>query len=168
MNNKKAQIQMFENIGVLVVFFFLLALGIVLYFNYQSKSIADYQKKISELKAFHLSQQLYNMPELDCHYGGIRINGCIDDLKLQIFSQQIQANKEDYFDILGFSEIKIKQVYPQSQEFVLYEEKPQNKYTSRVFTIPVILFSQKENSHCAGQLGSCSLALMEVTYYAPQ
>ncbi|MEK6857974.1 MAG: hypothetical protein AABX39_05290, partial [Nanoarchaeota archaeon] len=65
----KAQVKMFENIGVLVVFFFLLGIGIVFYSNYQSQSLAVEQKKLLELRSLKLAEQMYNLPELDCHYG---------------------------------------------------------------------------------------------------
>ncbi len=163
----KAHVKMFENVGVLVVFFFLLGVGAVFYFNYQSQSLAVEQKKLLELRSLQLAEQMYNLPELDCHYGSVRIASCIDSMKLEIFKNLISGNKENYFDLFANSRISLKEIYPQEkQESILYEEKPLEKTVSRVYKIPVIIFdATKQDEHCAGQLGKCSLAILDVTYY---
>lgn len=172
MKNKKAQLKMFENVGVLVVFFFLLGIGVVFYFNHQSQAFAIEQKKLLELRSLQLAEQMYNLPELDCHYGSVRIDGCIDKIKLNIFKTIIENKKEQYFDIFAYSTIKINQIYPVQEEIILYDEKisydekPLEKFVSRVYKIPVLLFdSTDQNAHCKGQLGRCSLAILDVTYY---
>ena len=166
MKNKKAQLKMFENVGVLVVFFFLLGIAVVFYFNHQSQAFAIEQKKLLELRSLQLAQQVQNLPELDCHYGSVRIDGCIDKIKLNIFKDIILNNKEKYYDLFGNSNITIKEIYPQQKEDTLYEEIPLNKFVSRVYKIPLLLFdSTDQNAHCKGQLGRCSLAILDVTYY---
>ena len=157
---------MFENVGVLVVFFFLLGIGVVFYFNHQSQAFAIEQKKLLELRSLQLAQQVQNLPELDCHYWSVRIDGCIDKIKLDIFKDIILNNKEKYYDLFGNSNITIKEIYPQQKEDTLYEEIPLNKFVSRVYKIPLLLFdSTDQNAHCKGQLGRCSLAILDVTYY---
>ena len=65
------------------------------------------------------------------------------------------------------SKISIKEIHPREKtEILLYEEKPLEKTVSRVYKIPVIIFdATKQDEHCAGQLGKCSLAILDVTYY---
>src|SRR3989344_8113945 len=65
-NTHKSQVKMFETIGVLIIFFILLSIGISVYFMLQKSSYAKDTEQRRQLQAFSTVQKMLYMPELDC------------------------------------------------------------------------------------------------------
>jgi len=111
LKTRKAQVKMFETIAVIIVFFFLLAVGFVFYANMQRSSIESKLKEEQDTRAMKIAKTAINLPELQC-------NGktyCFDVLKIDAFETYSNADQQTrtaYFDMFRNSVIKIKQVYP--------------------------------------------------------
>lgn len=144
---RKAQIKMFETMGVLVIFFFLLVGGAAFYFNVQKSSLQQDIRKQQQLAAFQVVQKALFLPELDCSFVSIQKDNCFDKFKLMNLSSYLSdpENEDfliDYFTVFGFSEIDIYQVYPVNNTFsyTLYKNIPK-EYSSIISTqSPVLLF----------------------------
>jgi len=140
--NKRAQLKMFETIGVLIVFFILLAIGMSVYFFLQKASYAKDIEHTRQLDALALVQKMLYLPELDCNFLQTTQDNCVEKLKLEALRDMLQRDataKRDYYPTFGRSAIKIVPVYPTSTEINIYQNAPQ-KYKQMLKThTPIIL-----------------------------
>ncbi len=170
MRYKKAQIKLFETIAVLIIFFFLLAIGLVFYYNYQSASIELEKEKMAELYAFQLATKTFSMPELDCSVGGLRLANCFDKIKIKEFKELLKENdaRTFYFQDFGLATIIIKDLYPGGEEQILLYNLTPKSYKSKYTSFsPMILFNPVVGDKGCMNLarGECSFGIVEVSYY---
>lgn len=150
MHKRKSQIQMMETIAVLIVFFILIILGFVFYSNMFKKNIGYDKEEIMQLNAIKVAQRASFLPELQCSFGNIIVDNCVNRLNLKALSKVINRNAVYYFDRFSFSKITVKEVYPGNGEWVLYD-KPLDSYSSKsVLDIPISLFDTAENKNSFG------------------
>lgn len=158
---KKAQIRLFESMAVLVVFLLLLGIGSVFYFKLQRASIEREIAKSENLYAMQLYQRALYLPELDCSFVSIQRDNCFDISKLRFFSELLsrEENRISYFDVFGFSKVRVRQVYPSELDwFVLYSNIP-DVYSSKLSSrSSVLLFNASS--------GNYGFGVVEVDYYA--
>ncbi len=154
MDSKKAQIQIMENIGVLVIFFVLVILGMIFYFTYQAGSI---EEKVSELKtrnALELASKVALLPELQCREDNVLQDHCFDLLKAA--SSKIllssESNADYYFNLLGYSTIRIKSIYPNEWSAEIYNKIRPQFSNNDTFVIPVIVYDPASDVHNYGIL----------------
>ncbi len=156
---KKAQIKMFETVGVLIIFFFLLITGSVFYFKIQASSMEKELDKQIQLRSLESAQLATFLPELDCSFATVQKQNCFDKLKLDIFPDITEANKFYYFEMFGYATISVKEVFPgTSFERTIYD-KPLEEYSAATKSlIPVLLYDPITKDSAFG--------VMEVTTYA--
>ena len=166
--NKKAQVKMFENVGVMVVFFFLIVIGAIMYTRYQNVAFEAELNALLDANAFQISQKTFHLPELDCLFGGVRIQGCIDKIKLEKFVEKLKepSFKTKYYETFGYSEVTLKQILP-SEEFTIVYNLTPPKFSQKIkrFT-PILVFDVNKEGACASLTGQCAFATLEVNYYA--
>lgn len=139
--NKKSQIQMIETISIILIFFILLLVGYTFYTNIFKGKVDIEKEETIQLKAIAIAQRVSFLPELQCSEENIVIDNCIDIYKLIAAADIIKNNEIFYYDKLEFSEIKIREIYPNSNEWDLYE-RPLTDYTSKISTnIPISLYN---------------------------
>lgn len=156
----KAQIKMFETIAVLIIFFFLIAFGIVFYGMIKTKGITEESEKLLQTKSVILSQKVSYLSELDCSQTAIQKENCFDKYKVHAFSKLVAQNKEYYFPIFGFSKVVIQQIFPKEQEYIIYNN-PKERYSNSLMTpIPIVIFDET-----ASRLGKYYFGILEVTMY---
>ena len=150
---------MFETIAVLVVFFFLLVFGVSFYFVLQRSSYNKQVDRNAQLVSVQLSQKVSDIPELDCALAGIQIQNCIDLIKLEKFNEKLQTDEGQlaYFDVLGYSKIYARTIYPEFKKYDLYEKEPENFMISYRNHIPLLLYDSIKNKF--------DFAVLEVTTY---
>jgi hypothetical protein len=163
---KRAQIKMFETMGVLVVFFFLLIAAASFYFQIQKSSLQTELEKQVQLRAIQVVQKALHMPELDCSFASVQKDNCFDKQKLAILSSHLGLSPQedylvDYYNLFGFSNVIITQLYPQEENpLVLYRNIP-DKYNSKISTqSPILLYDVIGNRYDFG--------IIEVDVYAEQ
>ncbi|MBI4140579.1 hypothetical protein HY485_01945 [Candidatus Woesearchaeota archaeon] len=161
--NTRAQLKMFETIGVLIVFFILLAIGMSVYFFLQKTSYAKDIEHARQLEALALMQKMLYLPELDCNFLQTTQDNCIEKLKLEALRDLLQRDanaKQDYYPTFGRSAIKIVPVYPTGNDITLYQNTPQ-KYKQMFKThTPIILKDTVNNIN--------TFAYIEITSYIPE
>src|SRR3989338_5605637 len=168
---KKTQVKMFEKIAILLIFFFLIFFFFFFFFFFLFLSLQSEKEKLAQLYAFQIATKTFSMPELDCSVGGLRLANCFDKIKIKEFRNML--NEDDarlfYFKEFGFATIKIQEIYPNNEEFILYNITPKSfksKYTS--FS-PMILFNSLNGEGCMNLVkGTCSFGIIEVSYYVEQ
>lgn len=145
----KAQMKMFETVGVLVVFFFMITVGAIFYFNQISEGHSTDVEESFELRSMDIVQVTNNLPELQCTFDAVPSDNCYDVLKLDAFS----PDKQFYYSLLYFSDIKIRIVYPDSgQEWNIYSNIKPDYTKKSVTSIPVSLYNATSRVYYAGIL----------------
>ena len=130
---------MMETIAVLFIFFILIAFGFIFYANALKGGIEVTKREHSELKAVELANKVSSLPELQCSEDNIVEENCIDWLKLDKASSLIQENRFFYFDLLGYSNITIEEIFPGGSYYEVYSNVPE-EYSGRLPTyIPILL-----------------------------
>ncbi len=155
---------MFETIGVLVIFFFLLISGTIFYFNMQESAMKKELAKQAQLKSLQSAQRAMFLPELDCSFVSVQRDTCFDRLKLGAFAG-VRADEaklqEDYFGIFGHATVLVRDVYPnQGFNVTIYDYPPEEYARKLVSFSPVLLYDPVSK-------GS-SFGIMEVITYAGQ
>jgi len=155
MKTKKAQIKMFETIAVLLIFFVLIAFGLIFYVRVYSGSIEETGEEYFELKAIQTAQLVSFLPELQCTSPtsmNLVDDNCFDLLKVKALTEIIENDQklrnEYYYDIFGSSKISIEQIYPSEMSWNIYDKSPANKKSMSSIKIPISLYnaSSKKNN----------------------
>lgn len=160
----RAQLKMFETVGVLVVFFFLLVTAGAFYFGVQKQSLAEEQVEAANTLGLQTALRVLYLPELDCSFLGTIKENCIDTLKLESFSDLLEGEdvREDYFAGLGFSLVRVRQAWPCPDELcegkVLYNNTINASVAPATLT-PVLLFDPWRDEYAFG--------VIEVVVYVP-
>ena len=158
MKTKKAQIKMFETIAVLLIFFVLIGFGLIFYSKIQGQGFQAKQEENFELKAIQTAQLVSFLPELQCSSDGIITDDCFDTLKVEALYEIINnppnndIKNKYYFDIFGFSEITIKQVYPTVNNWPIYKKIPNNYKAKSSIKIPISLYDANSRKYGFGVL----------------
>ena len=153
---RKAQIRMFETIAVLLIFFFLLAIGLVFYARLRKSSLSEKHDESFELEAIETAQLISFLPELQCSNNNIVVDDCFDTLKLDAFAEMVAGDEElkneYYYSIMGYSIITIEEIYPDpgSERWEIYKKEPASTKTKLSFQIPVLLYDPLERSYSFG------------------
>ena len=116
---RKAQIQIFETIAVLLIFIILIIIGFIFYTKIFKSNLETGNEGFSQAKSVNIVQRVMFMPELQCSDDNIAKENCIDALKLQS-AKQTMKDSVIYYDLLEFSDISISQIYPAQAEWALY------------------------------------------------
>lgn len=132
--NKKGQIGMQETILVLFVFFIILMIGIILFFQFNMKSTHSEIEEYEDFRFKQLIDIVPNLPELKYSRLGIEDVWCIDLLKARAFSEI-----SDAYDF-GFKRIIIHS----GNQIILYDN-PSNQGEMRKVTSPVCLYDPRND-----------------------
>mgnify|MGYP006302726549 CR=1 FL=1 len=130
LHKKKAQIRLFESIAVLVIFVFIIALGLKFYTNVKIAKLKDAEARFSELDAVKSAIILSNLPEISCSFQGISETACFDLYKVIAWNNKMNGGPSEiafidyYLPVLGRSEMVIERIYPkistEQNEWTIY------------------------------------------------
>ena len=171
MKTKKGQLKMFESMGVMIVFFFLLAFGMNFYFYVQESTIQKDLYKFEQMRAVHVAVNAQFLPELDCSYGGGDITQkCIDEERLnaiiQITSDTTTPQlKERLKTVFGYANINISIMDKTTQKFgpdITIYNLQKNDAGYQTFTMPVVVCDESCQSSPSRHY---SFALLKVRTY---
>ena len=142
-----------ESIAILFIFFILVVFGFVFYVNIMKGSAKVEIEENIQLKAIGIAQKVSFLPELQCSEENVRIEDCIDLMKLNAASKLLKDNSIYYYDIFEFSKIWVEEVFPhEGTKWDLYNSTPTN-YSNRISTfIPVSLFNPISKKYNFGVL----------------
>ena len=147
MKTKKGQLKMFESMGVMIVFFFLLAFGMNFYFYVQESSLQKDMYKFSQMRAVQIAVTAQFMPELDCSYAGDITQKCIDEEKAKaistITSDQNSKLKERLKTVFGYADINISIMNKETKLFdkpdIQLYSLPKTDSGYQMFIMPVVV-----------------------------
>lgn len=146
---------MFESIGVLIVFFFLIAIGLRFYGGYQMQGLEEVREKFGVYDSIKIGIRLSSMPELKCSIINIQQGACIDIYKVQAFGEisSSPAVQAYYTGEFGNSLVILEQMLPQNkkQNITIYNLTDPTK-GSRYTPYPVSLYDPVDLSYGFGVL----------------
>ena len=163
---RKAQMKMFENIAVMIIFFFLLVFGVSFYFTLQKASIQREIERINQLAAVQQALRLTFLPELDCSFAGVQKENCFDRLKVESFAGEKPETNIAYFNIFGYSNVTLKTIYPPASEPDKIVKKIYSRTVAGSYTktqIPVLVCEEG----CDPLNLTYSFGILEVDSYVP-
>ena len=141
-----------ESIAILFIFFIFLVFGFVFYMNVIGSSTKVEIEENIQLKAIGIAQKASFLPELQCSEENIRVEDCIDLLKLDVTASLLKENNIYYFDVFEFSKIWVGEVFPGTNEWLLYNKSFTN-YKDQLSTfVPVSLFNPTSKEYSFGIL----------------
>ena len=138
--NRKSQIQVFETMAVLVIFFILIFIGFIFYGRMVRTDIGKESYQLSQLKSISTAQKVMFFPELQCSDDSLVTENCIDRLKLDSAAKVMRDNELYYYDMLEFSEINISTIYPNEQKWTVYSRKPDTFKSRFITNVPVLIY----------------------------
>ena len=151
---------MFETIGVLIIFFFLIVVGLSFYFVIAKKGAVSAYEKAAQLKGIEIIRKAVTLPELDCARVGVQVENCFDQLKLKHFSKLIQTDPQvfsQYSPFFGTTEIAVQEIFPQVKEPISLFSNPLEDSGFDRAVIPILLFDPINDRF--------NFAILEVKYY---
>lgn len=160
---------MIETVMVLVVFFFLLAGGLVIYRSFSQRGDVRRSQEYLELRALRLAQVAASLPELQCSSDNIIEDNCVDVIKAKAMSEMIATNPTAslfYYDTFMAANISVKEAYPGDESFVIYSYKPENSTLSEVIILPITIYDPAAGrGMCLSLTGACNFGVIKVVAY---
>jgi hypothetical protein len=138
---RKAQIRMFESIAVMFVFFILLAFGFVFYSRMQEASFYSKLEEVKQLRIIELAERVKNLPELGCSSNAVLQQDCFDLIKIEKVNTLIAEYPAYYYDLVGYGNVSIEEVYPDTKTYQIYERQKQAENVSRTVFMPIALYN---------------------------
>jgi hypothetical protein len=163
---KKAQIQMGENVIILFIFFILLIFAVVFFTKLQSAKVQQTKDIDVTGRGLEIAQKVALLPELQCTKDNAEIfPGCYDEFNLRAIDSLAQEgeNTEYYIDLFGFSTISIRKIFPSQQDPLLVYNRTKDDYESIIVTnTPITLCNFLTTS---SDKGDCSFAVVRIEVY---
>jgi hypothetical protein len=148
---KKAQSKMFETIGVILVFFVLLAIGFIFFGSLLTGSAKQKIIEDREIRAVKIAKTAVTLPELSCSRTQT-IENCFDKDKIAAFSEVSSTRKNlYYFDILKNSVITAEQIYPSSTEKIVIYRNPKGTSLQSIW-MPIAIYNPDTDTSTFGLL----------------
>ncbi len=168
--SRKGQIGQIETVLVLVVFFFLLAAGLMIYRSFARQGDITRSEKALQLHALSIAQFASTLPELQCSSGNVMQDNCIDLLKTEAFAKVMAVNQGAgllYADIFQFANISVERVYPESGTHPIYSRQPPDGVRVReVIQYPIIIYDPLAGrGTCMSLSGACDFGMLVVEVY---
>jgi len=147
---RRAQVKMFETIGVLIVFILIFAIGLRVYGRVQEQSFMDAKNKFEQFDAIKMSSIVSHLPELVCTARNVQEGACIDLQKALAFEYLMDdvGFQGKYFDIFGQGLIFIDPIdarYPNN--ITLYNQTPPGSYDVLNTPHPITLYNASDREH---------------------
>ena len=150
--SKNSQVQIGETIAVLFVFFILIITGFVFYVKVLKNDIESQKGELSQLVSVGIVERVMFLPEVQCSEDNVIKDNCIDTLKLKSASDIMSQNEIYYYDLLGYGNVSVSQIYPDKASWTIYSRSLDNVKSRFVTNIPVPLYDPIKRKYGFGIL----------------
>jgi len=149
----KSQIQIGETVAVLFVFFILIIIGFIFYVKVIKSNLEVEKDEISQIRSISIAQRVMFLPELQCSDDIVKeVSDCIDRLKIHAAQDIMKENEIYYYDLFGFSEVTIAQIYPENKKWAVYSRKTEDFKNKFVTNVPVSIYHPMTRKYGFGVL----------------
>jgi hypothetical protein len=146
--------QLGEIIIVMVIFFFILALGIVFFTQFALGEARKEQSTLDDLNLAETAKAIASLPELHCSQGGDEALYCIDYYKAEAFSAAVRDDPLHYANVFAGYKVDVKCIYPSCGEFAdttLFDYAASTE-NFRPFVLPVIIYHPTDEVYSYGEV----------------
>jgi hypothetical protein len=148
---KLAQMQTMESIAVLVVFFFLIALGLRFYGQTQIQAFEELRAEFETLDSIKITNKLMSMPEMTCTRMNVQDVACFDYYKAKAWEKLGDRVIGLYLVEFGESTLTVEFLYPDSAAslppIVIYNNTPtitsSQPYSRRTSFVPITVYKDR-------------------------
>lgn len=148
---KKAQLKTGETIIVLIIFFILLAGGMVFYARIHIYTTAQKAEEYQALDAAALDQRIRHLAEIACTIDATVQFDCYDLSKLHALQTVIEEHPLYYKSaVFQNAQVTVTSVYPVADSFVLYENVPEESTGATPYRTPATLYDPLTDSYNFG------------------
>jgi hypothetical protein len=148
----RAQLKMGETIVVLLIFFILLAFGMIFYAGVKNYTNKEDLKKRAALESTQVAQRIETLPEIQCTISGAADYDCIDTFKLEAFMVTARSSKGIYEKIFPNTNITVISAFPVVKNWSVYDGVYETKTAGTRFPLPVALYDPVNETHSFGML----------------
>ena len=146
---------MMETISILFIFFIIVVIALIFYYNIAKSGAQDQLDKFQDLSRIQIAQIASSLPELQCAQNNIVKANCIDILKMDAAAKEggnvISGNLNDYFDLFAYSNITVQDIFPgDTRQWTIYERKPDTIAAKRVNFFPISLYNATADTYAFG------------------
>ena len=140
---KKSQIKMGESVAVLFIFFILVIMGIVFWSRYSQTTIREQQETDILSRAIKIAQTVSFLPELQCSTLEVIKFSCFDLYKIEAMKTIMEGAdaRQYYFDSFSFANITVYSIYPEREEWNVYDFTGGNISGYVTTQIPVAIYN---------------------------
>jgi hypothetical protein len=151
---KKGQFKTGETIIVLIIFFILLAGGMVFYAKIAQYNAGKKTEEVEELAAIQIEQRIRHMSEIVCTIDASVIFDCYDLSKIYALQEVIQYHSLYYNSIVFVnSRVSVTLVYPKSEVIEFYDFGYADDATSsEPFRTPVTIYDPRDDTYNFGYI----------------
>ena len=140
-----------ETIAILFVFFVLILFGLVFYYQWQKSSFERQKVEVFSEESITKSLLASYLPELVCSKAsGVITKDCVDLTKLEAAKEEME--NDYYFGLFGFATIRVEEIYPGGDDWVLYNRTLETATRQIQTAWPVAIFDPIKNENKFGVL----------------
>lgn len=155
--SRKADVKLIESVGIMLIFFFILVMGMVFYARMSGISIEQKRQENLDRVAMNTALKASYMAELQCNAGdvGEGNQNCIDLEKIMAFQMLDEEAKAEYYQsFFEYAVVSVYQTYPPDEDLdVTLYNKPIPKAKTEINTlIPTALYDAASKKYKFGFL----------------
>ncbi|MGM5480993.1 MAG: hypothetical protein ACQESE_01135 [Nanobdellota archaeon] len=154
----KAQIQVSESIFIVIFILIIIIFGIVFYSGAQEEETREKRARFAELESIQVAQIASSIPEIQCSLTNVQKPSCFEIEKMDSFinitENKRSLTREYFFSKLGNTRLVVREVYPEENEWVLYNNTLADDVTQSGLPvlIPVSLYKATSGEYHYGVL----------------
>jgi hypothetical protein len=147
---------MFESIAMLLVFFFLVAIGLKFYGNIQISNLQRTKARFTQMDSIKMAILVANLPEIKCSIQNVQKGACVDIYKVRALQEESgnEPARSHYFDLLGHSTITLEERVGQDNwnTYVVHNKTLPGNFSTSVTPLPVAVWNPRQRRHNFGVL----------------
>ncbi len=120
---KGGQVKFGENIAIMLVFFILLAMGLLFYGAWQRGTIKESVQEQFTKEAIRIALAISYLPEVVCSQDNYIVENCFDEYKVFSLARLIESDDETflaYESIFHDSRVTIEKIFPLGGREIIY------------------------------------------------
>jgi len=162
---------MVETVMVLVVFFFILAIGFTYYQRFSDRGIDKRASDALSSRALKLGRIALSLPELQCSSDNVIEENCVDVLKIKAMEDMLAQNTDlqlIYADVFSFGRVYVEEAYPNKATYDIYKarEPPGGIQQREVLHFPINIWDPLSTTGvCLKFKGRCDFGVLVVEVY---
>ncbi len=151
---KKAQLKTGETIIVMIIFFILLAGGMIFYAKINTYTSHKKTEETQDLNAIQIEQRIRNLAEIVCTIDASVIFDCYDISKITAIREVIRENSLYYNTVIFLNaKVTVTSVYPSEEIIELYDYGYSETATAvEPFRTPVTIYDPRDDSYNFGYI----------------